>query len=291
MLRRIALLLTVVVFAFGSAVSAQTGTGDCRASPSADFYYVLDETDFEGCLNLLYEEMLNRSDPEIYGDWARATDIYISSDGEIDTADKSSDEWMYWGSFTSDTTATSSMSMEEVFGTVEQDLTAFWGGVFEAEGYDYQAPELILWDGYEIDTRCGIVPADAGPLYCPFDDTIYFPVSFSEWLYSMGDFAVAAAIAHEWGHSVQERLGLLGNVENIQTELQADCFAGAYGEYIANRSELLVLEEGDIQEGADTFFTLGDPEGTDWFDPRAHGTGAEREQAFEDGARGGYNAC
>jgi len=291
MLRRISLLMTIGCLAFGFTVNAQSGIGDCRASPSVDFYYVLDETDFEGCLTSLYEEMLDRGDPEIYGDWARATDIYISSDGEIDTADKGSDEWIYWGSFASDTTTTSSMSMEEVFGTVEQDLTAFWSGVFEDEGYDYQPPQLILWDGYEMDTRCGIVPAEAGPLYCPFDDTIYFPVGFSEWLYSMGDFAVAAAIAHEWGHSIQERIGLLGNAESIQTELQADCFAGAYAEYITNRSELLVLEEGDIQEGADTFFTLGDPEGTDWFDPRAHGTGAEREDAFQDGVEGGYNAC
>lgn len=291
MLRRIALFLTTGFLALGFAVNAQSGIGDCRASPSVDFYYVLDETDFEGCLSILYQEMLDRGDPEIYGDWARVTDIYISSDGEIDTADKDSDEWIYWGSFSSDTTTTSSMSMEEVFGTVEQDLIAFWSGVFKDEGYDYQPPQLILWDGYEMDTRCGTIPSEAGPLYCPFDDTIYFPVDFSEWLYSMGDFAVAAAIAHEWGHSVQERIGLLGSVESIQTELQADCFAGAYAEYITNRSELLVLEEGDIQEGADTFFTLGDPEGTDWFDPRAHGTGAEREQAFEDGVAGGYSAC
>lgn len=291
MLRRIALFLTIGFLALGFEVYAQSGIGDCRASPSVDFYYVLDKTDFEGCLSILYQEMLDRGDPEIYGDWARATDIYISSDGEIDTADKDSGEWIYWGSFSSDTTTTSSMSMEEVFGTVEQDLIAFWSGVFKDEGYDYQPPQLILWDGYEMDTRCGTVPAEAGPLYCPFDDTIYFPVDFSEWLYSMGDFAVAAAIAHEWGHSVQERIGLLGSVESIQTELQADCFAGAYAEYITNRSELLVLEKGDIQEGADTFFTLGDPEGTDWFDPRAHGTGAEREQAFEDGVVGGYSAC
>lgn len=291
MLRRIALFLTIGFLALGFEVNAQSGIGDCRASPSVDFYYVLDKTDFEGCLSILYQEMLDRGDPEIYGDWARATDIYISSDGEIDTADKDSGEWIYWGSFSSDTTTTSSMSMEEVFGTVEQDLIAFWSGVFKDEGYDYQPPQLILWDGYEMDTRCGTVPAEAGPLYCPFNDTIYFPVDFSEWLYSMGDFAVAAAIAHEWGHSVQERIGLLGSVESIQTELQADCFAGAYAEYITNRSELLVLEKGDIQEGADTFFTLGDPEGTDWFDPRAHGTGAEREQAFEDGVAGGYSAC
>jgi predicted metalloprotease len=183
------------------------------------------------------------------------------------------------------------MTMEEVFGVVEQDLTDFWGGVFEEQGQSYPKPDLVLWDGFYIDTGCGTIPAEAGPLYCTIDYTIYFPVGFSEWLYSLGDFAVAAAIAHEWGHSVQDLLGIFGELAPIDTELQADCFAGAYAEYIANRSQLLLLEEGDIQEGADTFFTLGDPEGTDWFDPRAHGSGYEREQAFDAGVEGGYNAC
>jgi hypothetical protein len=293
MLRRIVLVMGICAMALtiGFAVDAQSGVEKCRASPSEGFFYVLEETDFEGCLNALHEELLDRGDEEIYGDWG-ATDIYISSDGEINTAPAGSGDWTYWGSFTGETTTTSSMSMEEVFGTVEQDLNDFWSGVFQDESMIYQKPVLVLWEGFQMDTRCGIVPAEAGPLYCPFDDTIYFPVGFSEWLYSLGDFAVAAAIAHEWGHSVQERLGLLGgDVLTIDSELQADCFAGAYGEYIANRSQRLKLEEGDIQEGADTFFTLGDPEGTDWFDPRAHGSGQEREQAFQTGVEQGFNAC
>jgi uncharacterized protein len=175
---------------------------------------------------------------------------------------------------------------------VEQDLDAFWSGVFEDEGIGYQKPDLILWQGYEMDTRCGIVPAEAGPLYCPFDTTIYFPVDFSDWLYSIGDFAVAAAIAHEWGHAIQDQIGVLNSgASSVDTELQADCFAGAYAEYISNSSELLTLEEGDIQEGAETFFTLGDPEGTPWFDPNAHGSGSQREQAFETGVEEGYDAC
>ncbi len=291
MRRRMLTLLLLPLLAFAATVEAQSGVDECRASPAENFYYVIAETDFEGCLTTLYEEMFDRGDDEIYGDWGRATDIYISSDGEINTADAGSGDWMYWGSFASDTTTTSSMSMEEVFGTVEQDINNFWGSVFEAEGLRYSPPQLILWEGYQMDTRCGIVPAEAGPLYCPFDDTIYFPVDFSEWLYSMGDFAVAAAIAHEWGHAVQERVGVLGTVETIETELQADCYAGAYAEYISTRSELLMLEEGDIQEGADTFFTLGDPEGTDWFDPRAHGSGTQRENAFHTGVEDGYDAC
>ncbi|MEP7291462.1 MAG: neutral zinc metallopeptidase [Chloroflexota bacterium] len=291
MLRRVLPFLVIALLACGFAAEAQSNVDECRVSPSEDFYYFLTDTDFEGCLNALYNQMLDRSDSEIYGDWARATDIYISADGEIDTADAGSGKWTNWGSFASDTTNTSSMSMEEIFGTVEQDLTNFWSGVFQNQGIDYQKPDLVLWDGSAVDTRCGIVSAEEGPLYCPFDDTIYFPVGFSEWLYSLGDFAVAAAIAHEWGHSVQDRIGVLGNLATIDTELQADCFAGAYAEYISNSSELLTLEDGDIQEGADTFFTLGDPEGTNWFDSRAHGSGTQREQSFETGVDQGYSAC
>lgn len=304
MMRRILLLFMLGLLFVASAVDAQDDTRECRASPADDFYYFVAEADFEGCLNALYEEMLDRGDPEIYGDWGDATDIRINENGDVQTADDGSDQWMDWGSLGTDEAARSApsvpsdtstsnvpLSMEEVFGLVEQDIDAFWSGVFAEEGIEYQRPELVLWQGYEMDTRCGIVPAEAGPLYCPFDATIYFPVGFSEWLYSIGDFAVAAAIAHEWGHAVQDQVGILGTVETIESELQADCFAGAYADYISTRSELLQLEEGDIEEGAETFFTLGDPEGTDWFDPRAHGSGPQRENAFQTGVQEGYDAC
>lgn len=305
MLRRILMFLVCGLLAFGVVVEAQDDTRECRASPTDDFYYWVADADFEGCLNALYEEMLDRGDPEIYGDWGDATDIHIDENGNIETADDGSNQWTDWGSFDTEEAERSApsvpvdtsssnvpMSMEEVFGVVEQDLDAFWRGVFEDEGIGYQKPDLALWQGYEVDTRCGIVPAEAGPFYCPFDTTIYFPVDFSDWLYSIGDFAVAAAIAHEWGHSIQDQIGVLNSgASSLDTELQADCFAGAYAEYIANRSELLQLEEGDIEEGAETFFTLGDPEGTPWFDPNAHGSGAQREQAFETGVEEGYNAC
>lgn len=323
MLRRLLMGLMMGVLVFGAVnVHAQDGDGvrECRASPTDDFYYYVTDADFEGCLNALYDEMLDRDNPEIYGDWGGATDIRINAAGDIQTADDGSSDWTDWGSFdteesvppqnnssgnnNSDTGTdtdnsaqpeindSAPLSMEEVFGLVEQDLDAFWSGVFADEGIDYQKPDLVLWQGYEMDTRCGIVPAEAGPLYCPFDATIYFPVDFSQWLYSMGDFAVAAAIAHEWGHAVQDQIGLLGgNTATIDSELQADCFAGAYAEYISNRSELLRLEEGDLEEGAETFFRLGDPEGTPWFDPNAHGSGSQREQAFHNGVEQGYTAC
>ena len=288
MLRSI-LLLMFCLLPIGFTAQAQTNIEDCRVRANG-FTYEVGDADFEGCLNNLYEELLDRGDAEIYGVWDQ-TDIYISENGEIDTAQAGSNQWTNWGSFSSDTTITSSMSMEAVFSVVEQDLSEFWSSVFAAEGGIYYDPELVLWDGYYARTGCGTVSEEMGPLYCPNDHTIYFPVNFSQWLYSMGDFAIAAAIAHEWGHSIQAQLNLLGASATIDTELQADCLAGAYAEYITNRSRLLTLEEGDVEEGAETFFTLGDPEGTEWFDPGAHGTGSEREAAFEMGVEQGYSAC
>jgi predicted metalloprotease len=59
-------------------------------------------------------------------------------------------------------------------------------------------------------------------------------------------------LAHEWGHLVQGNLGLLkGQYYTVQTELQADCFAGAWA---AHAGEEGLLEEGDLEEGANALF-------------------------------------
>lgn len=62
-------------------------------------------------------------------------------------------------------------------------------------------------------------------------------------------------LAHEWGHLVQANLGFLnGQYLTIQTELQADCFAGSWASHAGEEG---YLEEGDLDEGASSLFKAG----------------------------------
>ena len=83
-----------------------------------------------------------------------------------------------------------------------------------------------------------------------------------------GDFAQAYVIAHEFGHHVQNLLGILPDVSrqqqenpgeanelSVKLELQADCLAGvwAHSAYTEN-----LLEEGDLEEGLTAASSVGD---------------------------------
>lgn len=182
------------------------------------------------------------------------------------------------------------MAMEDLVNLVAQDLDAYWSGVFEAENGRYQRPDVYLFDKNSLRTGCGGISADMGPLYCSLDHTIYLPLYFMEEVRSaIGDFSVATVIAHEWGHAVQAMFGVETQYSIVQ-ELRADCFAGSYGDYIENDSDLITLEEGDLDEGATLLYEIGDPGSVEWFDPRAHGQPDQRSDAYDLGLSG-YEGC
>ena len=122
---------------------------------------------------------------------------------------------------------------------------------------------------------------DSAAAYCPADDTIYISEKFASDIYSgaldqalpgssqgyggtVGDFAVAYIVAHEYGHQIQDELGLFeqyGNqVPTSAFELQADCYAGTWANsaYQDNR-----LEDGDVQEALDAALAVGDFDAND----------------------------
>lgn len=108
----------------------------------------------------------------------------------------------------------------------------------------------------------------------------------------IGDYAVVIIIAHEWEHSIEAQLGLLnGNLPTKVTELMADCLAGAYTNYLIHRSEIAIIEPGDVEEASTALFEAGDLYESDWFEPHAHGTGEERTAAFENGMTSGVEVC
>lgn len=153
--------------------------------------------------------------------------------------------------------------------TVLAETEDTWAAIFANFGADYEEPTLVLFTG-STNSACGFASAAIGPFYCPADRQIYIDLAFYDELArrfgAPGDFAQAYVIAHEVGHHVQELLGLLDgnraaaggfdeNFVSIQTELQADCFAGVWAFYA--RAEGL-LEVGDLEEALNAAAQIGD---------------------------------
>ncbi|GGC60880.1 membrane protein [Siccirubricoccus deserti] len=183
-----------------------------------------------------------------------------------------------------------------------------WTDVFRRGGQDYQPPNLVLFSG-GTQSGCGFAQTAVGPFYCPEDRKVYLDLAFfrdmERKLGAPGDFARAYVIAHEVGHHVQNQLGILRRVEQerrglgeaqsnamqVRVELQADCFAGVWG----NRTQRMrqVLEEGDIEEGLNAAAAVGDDRlqrrarGTVVPESFTHGSSAQRVRWFRRGLESG----
>lgn len=178
-----------------------------------------------------------------------------------------------------------------------------WSGIFQAAGQTYKKPVLVLFDG-QVKSACGFASAASGPFYCPGDQKVYIDLSFYNELDkrfgASGDFAHAYVLAHEVGHHVQNLLGILpkfnqmrrnmneaeANAMSVRVELQADCFAGVWGKYTAQKG---LLEQGDLEEALNAAHQIGD----DTLQKRAqgyvvpesfnHGTSEQRAKWFKRG--------
>ncbi len=99
--------------------------------------------------------------------------------------------------------------------------------------------------------------------------------SFSSGFAHPGDFAQAYVLAHELGHHVQHLLGIESQVRQLQQsrpdqqnalsvklELQADCFAGVWGNEASQSAPggtgKVELETGDVKEGPNAAASIGD---------------------------------
>jgi predicted metalloprotease len=152
------------------------------------------------------------------------------------------------------------------------DTEDTWREIFADRGEAYAPPILVLFSG-ATQSACGMGSAAMGPFYCPADRKVYLDLSFFRDLASRfgapGDFAQAYVVAHEVGHHVQTVTGLSAqlartrgrvseaqsNALSVRQELQADCFAGVWGHYAAQRG---MLEPGDAEEGLGAAAAIGD---------------------------------
>lgn len=197
--------------------------------------------------------------------------------------------------------------MKQFVGVVLAETEDVWNGIFQAEGQQYQEPTLRLFSG-QVQSACGYASAASGPFYCPGDKKVYLDTTFFDQLAQQfgasGDFAQAYVIAHEVGHHVQNLTGILprfnemrqqmseaeANQMSIRVELQADCFAGVWGHFTAQKG---LLEQGDIEEALNAAQQIGDDtlqkkmQGYVVPESFNHGTSAQRQTWFAKGLKSG----
>ena len=126
--------------------------------------------------------------------------------------------------------------------------------------------------------------------YCPLGDFIAYDAHWSAEVYDeLGDAFVFYLLGHEYGHGIQQRLGIAFPF-TIYQELQADCFAGAMiGDSIRHGD--LHLDSGDLDELRNGLETVGDPPDEPWFKEGAHGSPAQRVDSFFDGYERSLHPC
>ncbi|MFT3915323.1 MAG: neutral zinc metallopeptidase [Anaeromyxobacteraceae bacterium] len=170
----------------------------------------------------------------------------------------------------------------------------------------YRPAKLVLfWD--RVDSGCGAAEAAMGPFYCPADEKVYIDLGFYRELASRfgapGQFAQAYVIAHEVGHHVQNVLGTSEKVHDAQArdpgqrnplsvrlELQADCYAGAWGQTAQQRD---LLDPGEVEQGLRAAAAVGDDRiqkaATGRVNPEAftHGSAEQRMRWFKTGMDAG----
>ncbi|HKD18091.1 MAG TPA: neutral zinc metallopeptidase [Thermoanaerobaculia bacterium] len=147
-----------------------------------------------------------------------------------------------------------------------------WSSIFAANGRRYELPTLVLFTD-ATPTACGEGSEAQGPFYCPLDRKVYLDLGFFDELSrrfgAPGDFARAYVIAHEVGHHVQQQLGVADKVSALQQrvsreeanqlsvrlELQADCYAGVWGNRGARTG---LVEPGDAEAGLRAAAAIGD---------------------------------
>ncbi len=194
-----------------------------------------------------------------------------------------------------------------IVGTVNS-LQEYWTDAFSAANQQYTAATTVLFTD-AVNTGCGGASSAVGPFYCPNDQRVYIDLGFFNQLESQfgaegGPFAEMYVLAHEYGHHVQNLLGLLGQSQAgaegtaVRTELQADCFAGVWAANAVDTGFLDPITRDQVNQALDAASVIGDDriqqqtQGQVNPETWTHGSSEQRQRWFTIGLESGSaNDC
>lgn len=202
-----------------------------------------------------------------------------------------------------------------IIGTVNS-VQDYWNDALPAElNRQYRAAKTVIYSG-ATQSACGAASSQTGPFYCPSDERIYIDASFFDDLtnrFGADDGALAQeyVVAHEYGHHIENVLGLLARAQDGQTgptsggvriELMADCFAGVWANHASTTKDadgntlLKPLTDDDVRSALSAAAAVGDDRiqqssgGGVNPDTWTHGSSDSRQRWFLTGYKSGEPA-
>jgi uncharacterized protein len=193
---------------------------------------------------------------------------------------------------------------------VVNSVQKFWDGVFSRSQKQYRYVDTVFFTD-QVQTGCGFASSQVGPFYCPNDELVYVDLGFFDELESRfgvdaGPFVQAYVIAHEYGHHVQDQLGVLENIRGdtqgpesraVRSELQADCYAGVWAAHAVETGLIEELTQADINQGLAAAAAIGDDriqeqtQGQVNPETWTHGSSTQRRRWFSRGYENGRPAA
>jgi predicted metalloprotease len=150
-------------------------------------------------------------------------------------------------------------------------LMTVWNDPVTKAGYELPRPPVIIYST-PITTGCGKADTQ-NAMYCSADQKVYYATDLPTILPSNlenAKFVVEMIMAHEFGHAIQARTGILiasaglesrattkpeANLMSRRLEMQADCLSG---EFIRSVSKSAGLTQQDLTNLAATAQAIGD---------------------------------
>ncbi|PID97099.1 MAG: hypothetical protein CSA84_01770 [Actinomycetales bacterium] len=193
----------------------------------------------------------------------------------------------------------------------------YWATTLHRYGKQYPPAKTVIYSG-TTESGCGTASNQVGPFYCPLDEKVYIDASFFDELSRRfgadgGQLAKEYVIAHEYGHHIQNVLGLLGRAQQdpqgpqsgaVRIELMADCLAGTWVKHATETTDangtpfLQAITPEDIDSALSAAAAVGDDriqkaaQGRVTPESWTHGSAAARQQWFLDGYQSGdMNKC